>query len=295
MPTTTQFRIIFRMNWEGHFAEEIGRSADCHTRTVEKALMFEREIDGGLDVETGVSRTGWKPRTLKAAKIALELEKQALSDRRSRLTKLAKDQARRCVVLLPREMLNPGPSWSGGGLKGGANGSTSFVYEKEPDWIILAESFSIYLKAVLEEHRTAVTALRRATVAFQNKQARHLLAELRGRELARDPDVAKEAILHSFLSWVAGSTASATHREYLEQFECERSGGVTTITNGAWRFDLKRVGEDGVTDTNTLIKAVEFSVRSVSSSESSRNFRTAYQAAVKSARKLKELLELHEP
>jgi hypothetical protein len=290
MPTVDQFRPIFRSKWQGRSAKETASRTGLSLRTVENAFQLERELQEGRHVTAESSNTGWGTKTLTSGKEAFTFERKVFSDRRSILKKLAKNFAQRCVVLLPREMLLNGSGWSGGGLVGVEGSSPKFVFEDLPSWDHLLVSLGAVGREAMELHQQEVDALRRAVMTLSSQLANRLPKDLTAGTIVESPAVAVEAVLHSFLSWVARSPRSTSYEQYLQGFKSERTDRSVTVTHGAWRFEMRGEGDEGVQDANRLVTELKYPIRSIISSPACLQFKSAYSSAGDAGAELRCLL-----
>ena len=290
MPTVDQFRPIFRSKWEGRSAKETAERTGVSKRTVEKTFQLERELEDGLDITIEVSSTGWGKKTLTSGSEAFAVERKLFSARRLRFKNLATDLAQRCVVLLPREIVLNGSGWSGGGLVSVEGLSPKFVFEDLPSWDHLLESLGTEGREAMELHQQEVAALRRAVMTLSSQLKNHLPSGLTDGVIVETPQVAVEGVLHSFLSWVTRSSRSSSYDEYLQGFKSERSGRTVTVSHGAWRFEMRGEGDEGVLDANRLVTDLKYPVQSIISSPAVLELRSVYGRAENAATKLNKLL-----
>ncbi|MBT3995116.1 MAG: hypothetical protein HOF01_04890 [Chloroflexi bacterium] len=290
MPTVDQFRSIFRFKWQGRSAKETATRTGVSTRTVETAFLLERELEGGLDVTIENSNTGWARRTLGSGIEAFAIERKVFSDRRPALKKLAKSLAQRCVVLLPREMFLDGSGWSSGGLVSVDGLSPKYVFEDLPSWDHLLETLGDEGSEAMELHQQEVDALRRAAMTLSRQLRDRLPKDLADGTIVESPAVAVEAVLHSFLSWVARSPQSTSYEKYLQGLKSERDSKGVTVAHGAWRFDMRLEGNGSVLDANRLITELKYPIQSIMSSPALAQFRAAYGSAKGTATELNQLL-----
>lgn len=235
---------IYRMFGKGNSTEKIADETGLNVKTVNRALLVQREYGDGVDFSQQESRSGWKSPTLKNAMSALEFllkEQLETSAKPGIVRDVALKLSKSLGVPISRDVSEPGSEvWAGHGLLGPITQEPQLHVEKEIEWRIFAEDMPEKLRNIFKKFRQALMSYGRSIKEMHRVCASNLPEELGDPSVVRSPDLAREAAVLSMLNWLrqpqekGNSYSLVARRDYLQ-----KSKDTTTLSLGAWVIETR--------------------------------------------------------
>ena len=287
MPSEQQLIQIYRLSGKGSSRTEIAEEVELSIRTVDRALLVQREHKSGLELTEATTGSGWKSKSLDAALSAmnlLETEQIEASAKPGIVQDIAQELSQSLGVPATRNVLAPGSKdWIGHGLFGPIRHEPKFHIAKEPRWRIFNEEMPASLRGSLSRFQKALMSYGRSIKAMHRVCSSNLPEEFKDPNFVRSPEVAEEAAVLSMLNWlrqpkkIGTGYAEEVRREFLPQ-----SINTNTLSLGAWKIETARAG---VTE-KLFLDLLESSEVILESREAER-FRRDYETAAKATETLR--------